>query len=93
MSNIPTFIKQKSVDKEGNFTPPMQVFFDQLIQQMQDNLSDAGLVAPANTTANINSYANDTGGNSKPDGTIWYDTDTNEFKGKTNGIVKVFTLT
>jgi hypothetical protein len=89
---IPTFTKQKFIDEEGNLMPSYQQLFDVVFQQMQLTLSDDGFVIPSQSTTNINHISNDSNDNSRPNGTIWYDNDTNEFKGKVNGIIKVFTV-
>lgn len=93
MSNIPTFIKQRAVGKDGEFTPQVQLMFDQLFQQLQNNSSNRGLVAPSQPTTTITNLATPPSGPSMPNGTIWYDSTTNEMKAKINGVVKVFTLT
>lgn len=90
---VPTFLKLQAVDKDGNFTPQTQQFFDVMTQQMQQALSDDGVEMPQRSTAEINNIASSSNDNAKPNGTIWYDTDTNQFKGKINGTIKVFTLT
>lgn len=89
---IPTFIKHPFVDKQGNLTPEMQLYNDELNVQMQNSLSDDGIVIPSRTTADINYIASNTNANARPDGTLWYDTDTNELKAKVNGAVRVIQL-
>lgn len=90
--NIPTFVRQQFVDKEGYLTDPMNLYFDQWNVQAQLFLSQDGLVSPSRTTADINSIASNTNENARPNGTLWYDSDTSEFKGKIGGVVKVFQL-
>lgn len=91
---IPTVIKQQVVDlKTGEATVAAQQFNDNLNQQMQQCLSDDGFVIPSRTTTDITNIANPSNLNSRPNGTMWYDSTTDEFKGKVNGVVKVFTLT
>lgn len=60
------------------------LYQDDLNQEMQANLSDDGWVQPSQTTDNITSLAA-----GMPNGTFWYDTDTNEMKVLVNGVVKV----
>jgi hypothetical protein len=91
--NIPTFTGKKIVDKDGHCHPEFQQYNDHLNQQMQANLSNDGFVIPANTTADINHIANPANPNGRQDGTIWYDSETHQWKGKSNGVVKVFTVT
>lgn len=81
---IPPFISTKFVEEDGNLTSPMFLYNDQLNRVMQDGLSDNGWTVPQQTTANITTIAPD-----MPNGTLWYDTDTNELKGKINGVVVV----
>ena len=61
-----------------------QKFQDELNQEMRANLSNDGLVTPSQTTASISDLSA-----IMPNGTSWYDTDTNEVKWNINGIVKV----
>ncbi len=90
---IPTFTRQKFVDDDGNLMPAYQQAFDILFQQMQLNLSDDGCVIPSKTTEQITNIASSSNANNRPNGTIWYDITTDQYKGKVNGVVKVFTLT
>jgi hypothetical protein len=90
---IPTFSRLQAVNKEGFFTDEMQNLFDVTFQQMQQALSNDGIEVPQLPTASINQIASASNANAKPNGTIWYDSNTNQFKGKINGAVKVFTLT
>jgi hypothetical protein len=89
---IPTFSNGQIVDKDGNCTPSFGQYNDQLNQQMQLNLSDNGTVIPGNTTVNITYFSSVSNPNAMPNGTVWYDTDTGQFKGLVDGVVKVFTL-
>lgn len=85
--NIPPFFNDKYVDDKGYLTSAQQIFNDQLNQAMQSDLSDNGWQLPNQTTANINTIAP-----VMKNGTMWYDTDTNEFKVLINGVVKVVTV-
>lgn len=89
---IPPIVYQKVIDSNGLFSPQFQLYFDTLNKQMNENISDDGFCMPERTTADINHIANNATANSKRNGTIWYDTDTNQFKGKINGVVKVFQM-
>lgn len=60
-------------------------FQDELNQNMRANLSDEGWVTPSQPTANITALSPN-----MPNGTFWYDTDTNEMKVNIAGVVKVF---
>lgn len=89
MTKIPTFIKQPIVNEDKTPSDSMQLFMDNLQQQMQLTLSDEGWVVPSRSTADIDNIANPSSNNSRPDGTIWYDNQTNQLKAKISGIVKV----
>lgn len=90
---IPTFSGLKIIDESGNCSSEFQQYNDQLNQQMQLMVSNDGYVIPGNTTTDINNFSRNDNANGKPNGTMWYDTTTNQFKGKINGVVKIFTLT
>lgn len=88
---IPTYTKQTFIDtKTGDLTPSKQLFFDVLVQEMQNSISDDGFVIPSLKTSQINEVSDNTARNAKPNGTIWYDEETKQFKGKIDGVVKVF---
>lgn len=82
--NIPTYINIQYVDKDGFLTSPMQLYNDELNQALQRGLSDNGWTVPQLTTAQITEISPD-----MPNGTIWYDSTTNQLKGKINGVVTV----
>lgn len=82
--NIPPFLNDKYVDEQGYLTASQQIFNDQMNQLMQANLSDNGWQQPNQTTANINLIAP-----FMQNGTMWYDTDTDEPKIKVAGVVRV----
>lgn len=86
---VPLFTRQSFVDKDGNLTPAIQQVFDVLFQQMQQNLSNDGMVIPGLNTNDINQAASPSNTNNKPNGTLWYDTTTNELKLKKNDTVVV----
>jgi hypothetical protein len=89
---IPTFTQHKATDKEGAYTRDAQQYNDELNQYLQDNLSNDGFVMPNRTTSDINTIADPTNGNTLPNGTMWYDTDTNQLKVKVNNVVRVVQL-
>jgi len=82
--NIPTFQNVKYTDEKGNLTSAMQMYNDELNQALQNGLSDNGWTVPQLTTAQITAVSS-----LMPNGTLWYDTDTNQLKGKINGVVTV----
>lgn len=81
---IPTFINVQYTEDDGFLTPAMQLYNDELNQTMQNGLSNNGWTVPQLTTAQITQIATQ-----MPNGTLWYDTDTNQLKGKINGAVTV----
>lgn len=81
---IPTFIDVQYTDEEGYLTSAMQLYNDELNQALQNGLSDNGWTVPQLTTAQITQIATQ-----MPNGTLWYDVDTNQLKGKINGAVTV----
>lgn len=85
--NIPTFIKQQYVDpKTGELTPAMEFYHQQLNQQLQFNYSQSGLVVPSLNTLGIDQASS--GNNEKPNGTLFYNNETDEVQVKINGVVK-----
>lgn len=80
---VPTFIRDKVIGVGGFFSDNFQQFFDVLIQQMQEKLSDNGFVNPSLTTSEIEEIAGD-----MDNGTVWYDTDAHALKVKINGEIK-----
>lgn len=78
--NVPTFQDVPWTDKDGNLTPQIQLYNDELNQALQNGLSDNGWTVPGLTTLQIQ------GPNAPPTnipngvqammpvGTIWFDT-------------------
>jgi hypothetical protein len=60
------------------------IYHTQLNQSLQDGISNNGYEIPNQSTANISDLSA-----IKPNGTMWYDKDTNELKVSINGVVKV----
>lgn len=90
----PTFIKQQIVDlKTGEPTSVMQQFMDTLMQQLQANFSNDGMVIPKQTTANIQYISDPSNPNGLGVGTVWYDTTLNKFVGNENGTLVSFNTT
>jgi len=83
---IPVFYNAQFTDKNGNLTPEMQMFMDQLNQTMQDNLSNNGLVIPSITSANLALIEPE-----MPDGTAWLETTNNVLVIKINGALRKVT--
>lgn len=55
---IPSFINMKIVDEKGYLTDPWAQVFMLLLQQLQVNFSDEGVVIPSQTTANVTRIQN-----------------------------------
>ncbi len=91
--NVPTFTHTQVSDKDGSYSSEAQHYNDVLNQQMQDNLSEDGIVMPSRSTDEIEYIVNPANANKRPDGTMWYDATTNEMKALINGEIKVFTMT
>lgn len=79
--NIPDFSYDKVVDTNGNWTMAWLQVITQLLQQLQENFSEAGLVGPSQSTANIAVIASSV----PQDCTFIYDSDTDEVKVWTGG--------
>lgn len=82
--NIPTFVKIQFVQEDGFLTPEMQNYNDELNQALQNGLSDSGWTVPQLTTTQITQAAT-----FMPNGTLWYDSTTNQLKFLKNGVVTV----
>lgn len=50
---IPTFVQERLVDDQGFLTKPWQSLFEQLLQNMQQNLSEMGIVTPSQDSSNL----------------------------------------
>lgn len=74
MANIPSYLP----GQEG------RLYEDQMNQALQDSISDNGFVMPSQPTSSIVNLSG-----MMPNGTIWYDTDTNELKARVNGSIVV----
>lgn len=89
---VPNFISTPVIvkDKDGNYywSPEWRNVMTQLLQQLQDNFSQEGLVVPGQTAANITTLST-----ALSNQAILYDTDNNLFKGCIGGVFKTFTLT
>lgn len=88
--NIPNIPVAKLIDDNGNLNEIWHNFFFQLLQLMQQNLSDEGFLIPQLSTTDI---AKLTDPSKTPNGTMVYDSTTDDFKGMKGGVFKTFTLT
>lgn len=75
--NIPPYNRYNDVELDN----------DLLRRTLQGGLSDNGWTLPQQSTANIESISSQ-----MPDGTMWYDTGSNSFKVKIDGLVKTVTV-
>lgn len=51
--NIPNLPLDAIVDQSGKLTDPWKVFFEQLISELQKNVSNEGYILPEQPTSNI----------------------------------------
>lgn len=74
---VPTMIKSQFVDKDGFLTDEAKNLMEQLLQNMQQNLSNEGVVVPSQSAANIAIIQNGTdalGNQIALKGTLIFDT-------------------
>lgn len=88
--NIPSMPIDKFLDDKGEMSEIWYAFFQQLLQLMQQNLSNEGIIIPQQPTTNIVLL---TDPSKTPNGTVIYDSTTDNFKGRQGGVFKIFTLT
>lgn len=81
--NIPNFVDAKVVDKDGYLTDIWKQIFSQLIDQMQQNLSNEGHFMPKQDTATVTAL-----NTSKSVGAILFDSSTGKFMANEAGIFK-----
>lgn len=90
---VPVWQKKQLVHSNGEATVESEVFFATLNREMQSNLSNDGFVIPSRTTSEINQILlNSDPQTEKPNGTMLYDSVTDELKIKSSGLVKVVQL-
>jgi len=84
---IPNYVDIPISEMNGEITPEWKLILQQLLIQLNLNAGNEGLVAPSQTTDNIGLLTQ------SQNGTIIYDSTTQQFKGYINGVWKIFTLT
>lgn len=84
---LPTLNFTQWTDKNGNLTGEAQLFLQQLLGQLQPNLSDEGYVIPKQDTTNIGVL-----NNSKSANTLIVNSDTNQLLFNQNGTYKTVQL-
>ena len=77
MSEIPVYIKEED---EYLYNTLLNIY-------LRDNVSQNGIVAPSRKTSDITELSN-----TMPDGTLWYDSDTDEIKVRINGTIRIVQL-
>ena len=82
---IPNFLDIRLVDEKGFITDEWRQILEQLFQQLQKNVGDEGFVVSSQTATNIALL-------NLVNGTIIYDSTSNEFKGMKAGTLQKFTL-
>lgn len=50
---VPTMVQDKLLDEDGYLSKPWQAFFEQLIQNMQQALSNEGFAVPPQSAGNM----------------------------------------
>jgi hypothetical protein len=81
--NVPKFINEPPVTKDGNWHPAWQQFMTQLITQLQGNLSNEGYKVPQQDQTNITALETP-----KSTGALLYDSDNHLLKVNINGTWK-----
>lgn len=74
MANIPDYLPGQNA----------RIYNDELNQSLQGSISDNGFAVPNQETSSIVTLSGE-----MPNGTIWYDSDTDELKAKVGGSVVV----
>ena len=88
--DVPIFIEIKAVKEDGHLTDEKRLYEDELNQNLRNALSDDGWTLPLQTQANITTI---NGLPSVQDGTMWYDTTTNQFVIRVGGVLRKVTTT
>ena len=81
-------VKTPLVKENKEMTEEWSLLFIQLFNQLQTYLSNEGTVIPSLTSSEISENSDMTNPNVMPDGTLYYNIDTNKLLIKINGIVK-----
>lgn len=89
--NIPSYMHTPMVDKNGMPTDTWQLFFTQLLNQMQTNLSNQGFILPPHEIATVSMVA------AQSNGAMVYVQDPNpandSMQVRINGVYKKVTVT
>ena len=90
--NIPNYENAPISDRSGFLTDQWSLLLQQLITELQFNLSDEGYQVPQQPTATITTLQTQFNASSTPSayfGNLLYDSDTNELKVNINGTFRV----
>jgi len=74
--NIPSFLKYKWTENDGQLTDQASIYHDELNRAMQGALSDNGWTLPLITSTQLTALESTTE-TEMPDGTMWYITPLN----------------
>lgn len=86
MSAIPVLPVCALVDKNGQMTSQWNIFFNQLLTELQNNISNTGLVIPSQSATMVATL--NTPPNQMANGTLIYDTTNNLAKVVINNVIK-----
>jgi hypothetical protein len=93
--NIPNFENTTFVNKSGILSDIWALILQQLITELQDNLSDEGYFVPQQTTITINNLQTQFNLSANPSqyfGDLLYDSTTDELKVNIAGTFRVVTV-
>lgn len=76
---VPNYLNTAFTDSNGNLTPQWSLLLDQLLRQMQINLSNEGFVIPSQNATNMNTIEPQA-----QNGTLLYDSTTGKLRIKLN---------
>lgn len=86
ISELPSFLDSKPVDKDGNWTPEWRVIMQAFMQFVRVNLNNEGIILPPISSANSSVTPPETGGQltiitpGAANGTVVYDPNTDQPK-------------
>lgn len=81
--NIPNYIPEKVITKDGDFTAGWMIVIQNLLQELQNNVGNNGFVIPSLTFAQISQLTNSV------NGTMIYDTTNNVLRVNIGGTFKI----
>ncbi|MGB1309581.1 MAG: hypothetical protein ACPG47_00140 [Leucothrix sp.] len=84
--NIPSVPHSTLTQSDGNVSNEWRVFFTQLVNQLQSNVSDEGFITPTQSSTDIGLL-----NTSQSIGGVIHDSDAKNLKGNTDGTYKILT--